>query len=77
MLSSGQSTQTGVTVKRAASSINAGSGEGLRDAPKLGTGARDKEPRGKEDVELKPPWDLLPYAPDVSAGTLPLLMRGG
>ena len=40
----------------------------LGAADKLG-GARDKERKEKEDVELRPPWDLLPYSRDSSAGT--------
>ena len=42
--------------------------ETLGSAVKLGA-ARDKERKEKEDVELRPPWDLLPYSRDVSAGT--------
>jgi hypothetical protein len=44
---------------------NATTTETLGSAVKLGQVGRDKE---KEDVELKPPWDLLPYCRDPSYG---------
>jgi hypothetical protein len=31
---------------------------------------RDKERKEKEDVELKPPWELLPYSRDVASGII-------
>lgn len=41
----------------------------LGSAVKLGTlSARDKERKEKEDVELKPPWELLPYSRDPPTG---------
>jgi len=40
----------------------------LGAAVKLG-GANKERNREKEDVELRPPWDLLPYSRDPSAGT--------
>ena len=42
----------------------------LGSAAKLGQQVgRDKERKEKEDVELKPPWDLVPYSRDVAVGT--------
>jgi len=55
--------------KRTASALQAGSSESLGSAIKLGQVGRDKERKEREDVELKPPWDLLPYSRDPSAGT--------
>jgi hypothetical protein len=49
----------------------ASSDTGLAAAAKLGQAARDKERREKEDVELKPPWELPPYSRDPSAGNRP------
>ena len=46
---------------------------------KLGQPGRDKERKDKEDVELKPPWGLLPYSRDPASGILckrPLLTAG-
>jgi hypothetical protein len=42
--------------------------ETLGSAAKLGQVGRDKERKEKEDVELKPPWELTPYSRDPSAG---------
>ena len=61
---------TATTVKRPAvgAAVPASADTGLASAAKLGQAARDKERREKEDVELKPPWDLLPYSRDPAAG---------
>ena len=42
----------------------------LGSAAKLGQSARDKERKEKEDVELRPPPDLLPYSQDPSCGAV-------
>ena len=56
--------RTGSALQSSAVDANMGS------AVKLGQVGRDKERKEKEDVELKPPWDLLPYSKDPSAGEL-------
>lgn len=77
MAASGRIISSGIhaganTSKRASSGSStittAAPTETLGSAVKLG-GARDKERKEKEDVELKPPWDLLPYSRDPAAGT--------
>jgi hypothetical protein len=71
IISSGGHSGGNTTSKRAtsgSSTTTTASAETLGSAVKLG-GTRDKERKEKEDVELKPPWDLLPYSRDVSAGT--------
>jgi hypothetical protein len=56
--------------KRTASALQSSTtSETLGASVKLGQVARDKERKEKEDVELKPPWDLLPYSRDTAAGT--------
>ena len=55
------------TAKRNATASNSNS-ETLGSAAKLGQVGRDKERKEKEDVELKPPWELCPYSRDPSAG---------
>jgi hypothetical protein len=45
----------------------------LGSALKLGQTGRDKDRREREDLEAKPPWDLLPYQRDPSAGTSSIL----
>jgi len=64
-------TSAATTVKRpaAGSAVPASADTGLASAAKLGQAARDKERREKEDVELKPPCELLPYSRDPAAGT--------
>ena len=59
--------------KRTASALQSSNPESLGSAVKLGQVGRDKERKEREDVELKPPWDLLPYSRDASAGTASLL----
>jgi len=67
MLSSGAHNSNG---KRTSSGLQSSNSESLGSALKLGQVGRDKERKEREDVELKPPWDLLPYSRDTSAGTL-------
>jgi hypothetical protein len=56
--------------KRTASALQSSSNsDSLGASIKLGQTARDKERKEKEDVELKPPWDLFPYSRDTAAGT--------
>jgi hypothetical protein len=64
------STQSGSTAstKRTSSSLQSSGAETLGSAVKLGSVSRDKERKENEDVELIPPWDLAPFAPDLSAG---------
>lgn len=61
--------------RRTASAVQSSNSESLGSAIKLGQVARDKERREREDVELKPPWDLLPYSRDASAGNLPISLK--
>jgi hypothetical protein len=71
IISSGIHAGGNSTMKRAtsgSSTTTTAPTETLGSAVKLGA-ARDKERKEKEDVELKPPWDLLPYSRDISAGT--------
>jgi hypothetical protein len=60
--SSGKRTSSSSTLQSSSSETS------LASAVKLGQAGRDKERKEKEDVELKPPWDLSPYSRDVSAG---------
>jgi hypothetical protein len=55
------------TAKRSATASNSNS-DTLGSAAKLGQVGRDKERKEKEDVELKPPWELSPYCREPSAG---------
>jgi len=84
IISSGIHAGGNSTMKRAtsgSSTTTTAPTETLGSAVKLGA-ARDKERKEKEDVELKPPWDLLPYSRDISAGTnlapqkIPFLIPG-
>jgi len=67
------STTGTTTIKRATAgpAVPASADTGLVSTAKLGQAARDKERREREDVELKPPWELLPYSRDPAAGTCP------
>jgi len=67
---SGANLSSATATKRSASSLQSSASESLGSAVKLVSGhTRDKERKEKEDVELKPPWDLLPYAKDITNGT--------
>ena len=74
-IASGRIVSSGVhssanTAKRNATASNSNT-ETLGSAVKLGQVGRDKERKEKEDVELKPPWELSPYSRDPSAGNSP------
>src|SRR5271156_485649 len=80
---SGANLSSATATKRSASSLQSSASESLGSAVKLVSGhTRDKERKEKEDVELKPPWDLLPYSRDISGGTnlatqkIPFLIPG-
>ena len=69
---SGTNVSAATATKRSASSLQSSAPDTLGSAVKLGqvsSHTRDKERKEKEDVELKPPWDLLPYAKDPANGT--------
>ena len=49
--------------------------EMLGSSAKIGQVGREKERREKEDVELKPPWEMSPYSRDPSSGMTSFLLR--
>jgi len=70
MVSSGVHSGTSAAAKRGSSTttLQPSVSETLGSAVKLGQVGRDKERKEKEDVELKPPWELLPYCRDSFVG---------
>jgi hypothetical protein len=66
MSSSSTGSNSSAPPKRTTSALQS---DVLGSAAKLASSSRDKERKENENVELMPPWDLLPFAPDPSAGS--------
>lgn len=72
IVSSGAHSNAQTASKRSstAAALQQSVSETLAPTVKLGTVGQGKERKEKEDVELKPPWDLLPYSRDPSVGNV-------